>query len=145
MPSDLCRWYIHVRGQGYGPIPDDEFGSSDFAQHDPDDDPTWTSWSSSEQQASLQTHLRDALEHKDFSPASATDLPVAIPQIAKAADEKRSNELLIESLGFSIMSRNLDQIERVYNQLHIKRIDPGSLHPFHLQRVSSMGLNLVAM
>jgi hypothetical protein len=131
-PSDLCRWYIHVQSQTYEPIPEERFGPSAFAQHDPGDNPTWTSWSPSEQQASLQTRLRDALEQNDFSPTSATDLPVAIPQILKAADERLSNEFLIESLGFSIMSRNLDQIRRVYEQLLEKRIDPASLRPFHL-------------
>ncbi|CAN9301898.1 unnamed protein product [Alternaria alternata] len=60
------------------------------------------------------------------------DLPVAIPEIAKAADEERSNELLLESLGFSIMSRNLYQVGQVLRQLNNKDIDPSPLYPFHL-------------
>jgi hypothetical protein len=131
-PSDLCRWYVHVHQQQYKPIPEDVFEPRAFPQSDPDDDTTWASWSPSEQQASLQAHLRNALEHNDFSPTPAADLPVAIPQIAKAADEERSSELLVESLGFSIMSRNLDQIERVFLQLQAKHIDPALVHPFHL-------------
>ncbi|KAI4649044.1 uncharacterized protein J4E78_008562 [Alternaria triticimaculans] len=131
-PSDLCRWYVHVHEQRYEPIPEDVSEPRAFPQPDPDDDTTWASWSPSEQQASLQAHLRNALEHNDFSPTPAADLPVAIPQIAKAADEERSSELLVESLGFSIMSRNLDQIERLFLQLRAKHIDPALVHPFHL-------------
>jgi hypothetical protein len=131
-PSNLCRWYIHVYEEAYEPIPEDSFEPSAFAQHDPSDDSTWTSWPPSEQQAPLQVHLRNALEHNDFSPTPAADLPVAIPKIAKAADEEHSNELLVESLGFSIMSRNVDQISRVTRQLRRKQVDPASSHPFHL-------------
>lgn len=130
--SDLCRWYIHVKGEAYNPIPDYESEPSAFPLFDPNDDTTWESWPPSEQQASLQVHLRDALEHNDFSPTPAADLPVAIPQIAKAADEEHSNELLVESLGFSIMSRNLDQIRRVFEELHVKEFSPAPLRPSHL-------------
>ena len=131
-PSDLCRWYIHVRQDEYVPIPGDEFGSPTFLQSDPDEDSNWIIWSSNQQQASLQTHLRNALEHNDFSTTPTTELPVAIPQIAKAADEERSNELLVESLGFSIISRNSDQTSRILKQLNKKKINPTSLGPFHL-------------
>ncbi|CAN9286511.1 unnamed protein product [Alternaria alternata] len=114
MPSDLCRWYIHTRSQSYEGIEEDEFEPSDFDQPDLDqpdldqpdpdqfdfdDDATWPSWSLDEQQTSLHAHLRNALEHNEFSTTPTTDLPVAIPELAKAADEERSNELLLESLG----------------------------------------------
>jgi hypothetical protein len=132
MPSDFCRWYIHVQEQSYEPIPEERVPSSTFVQHGIDDDPDWAPWPIGEQQSSLQAHLRDALEHNDFSPTPVKDLPVAIPQIAQAADERRSDELLIESLGFSIMSRNLVQVERVLLELRGKRINIASLHPMHL-------------
>ncbi|CAN9315986.1 unnamed protein product [Alternaria alternata] len=131
-PSDLCRWYIHVEEENYEPIPEDVFEPPAVAQFDPNDDSNWTSWSPSEQQASLQAHLRNALEHNDFSSISATDLPVAIAQIAKAADEERSDELLVESLSFSIISRNLDQIQNVLRRLDERDIDPSLSYPFHL-------------
>ncbi|KAB2107474.1 hypothetical protein AG0111_0g3754 [Alternaria gaisen] len=129
-PSDLCRWYIHAYEEDLDYMSEDEFDPEDDL--DPDDDTFWPPWSPSEQQPSLQVHLRNALEHNDFSPTPATDLPVAIPQIAKAADEERSSELLVEALGFSIMSRNIDQIQQISEQLYDKDIDPVSLHPFHL-------------
>ncbi|CAN9423746.1 unnamed protein product [Alternaria alternata] len=147
MPSDLCRWYIHTRSQSYEGIEEDEFEPSDFDQPDLDqpdldqpdpdqfdfdDDATWPSWSLDEQQTSLHAHLRNALEHNEFSTTPTTDLPVAIPELAKAADEERSNELLLESLGFSIISRNLVQINRILRQLFQNEIDTSPLHPFHL-------------
>ena len=130
LPSDLCRWYIHALEEDLESIPDDDLDPEDNLN--PNDDTFWPPWSPNEQQPSLQVHLRNALEHSDFSTIPATDLPVAIPAIAKAADEERSNELLLESLGFSIMSRNLDQIEEVLCQLKDKGIDPSPLYPFHL-------------
>ncbi|RYO70258.1 hypothetical protein AA0113_g3504 [Alternaria arborescens] len=129
-PTDLCRWYIHAHEEDLESISDGDLDPEDNL--DPDDDTFWPQWSPNKQQPSFQCHLRNALEHNDFSTTSATDLPVAIPAIAKAADEERSNELLLESLGFSIMSRNLDQIENVLRQLKDKNIDPSPLYPFHL-------------
>jgi hypothetical protein len=131
-PSDLCRWYIHTHWQRYEAIDDDKFEPSAFDQSGHDNEVTWPLWSPIEQQASMQTHLRNALEHNDFSTTPATNLPVAIPQIAKAADQECSNELLIETLGFSIMSRNVDQVSRIFDELDYKSIDPESLYPFHL-------------
>lgn len=132
MPSQLCRWYIHVQCENYEPLGEerDEWLSS--AQQNPDDDSTWQTWLPSEQQATLQTRLRDALEHNDFSPTPILNLPIAIPQIAQAADKDRSRELLIESLGFSIMSRNAHQIHKICGQLYDMGVDTTSLHPFHL-------------
>jgi hypothetical protein len=129
-PSDLCRWYIHARQGDLEFISQDDFDP----EHDidPDDGGFWPPWSENEQQASLQVHLRNALEHNDFSTTPTTDLPVAIPEIAKAADDERSKELLLESLGFSIMSNNRDQIVGLLEELYVKDIDPSSLYPLHL-------------
>lgn len=132
IPSQLCRWYIHVRGQRYEALVGDVEEPSAFTQHNPDDDSTWPRWLPSEQKTPLQTRLRDALEHNDFSPIPILSLPIAIPQIAQAAETERSNELLLESLGFSIMSRNIDQIETICGQLCKMNISTASLHPFHL-------------
>jgi hypothetical protein len=129
-PSDLCQWYIHARDEDLESIPGDELDPED--ELNPDDDTFWPPWPLNEQQHPLQLQLRNALEHNDFSITSTTDLPIAIPEIAKAADKERSNELLLESLGFSIMSRNLVQVMVVLRQLKSKDIDLSSLHPFHL-------------
>lgn len=135
-PSDLCRWYIHARAEDISLIVEDDSDLEDDSDPedalDSDDDTFWPLWSPDEQQVTLQVHLRNALEHNDFSTTPATDLPVAIPAIAKAADEERSNELLLESLGFSIISQNLIQIDAILRQLDEKEVDPSSLYPFHM-------------
>lgn len=97
-----------------------------------DDDSAWPAWPPNLEQATLQTHLRDALEHNDFSSTSTLNLPIAIPQIAHAADKERSNELLVESLGFSIMSRNVEQIWSIWRKLRNMKVEVSSLYPFHL-------------
>ncbi|OAL44878.1 hypothetical protein IQ07DRAFT_549222 [Pyrenochaeta sp. DS3sAY3a] len=130
-PSDLCRWHIHVRQPKYEELPDDLPTAATFVDNDPEDDSTWELWPENSQQPSLQTRLRDALEHNDFSPTPLSHLPVAIPQIAQAA-KRSDSELLLESLGFSIMSRNIDQTESVLDELERKDISLNTLHPFHL-------------
>ncbi|KAH8702802.1 hypothetical protein GQ44DRAFT_753373 [Phaeosphaeriaceae sp. PMI808] len=131
MPSNLCQWYIHVEEKYYEAIAEDQPTSASFSDYNLDDDSTWEPWPQSREQPPLQTRLRDGLEHNDFSPTPAANLPVAIPQIARAA-KRSDNELLLESLGFSIMSRNVDQVIDVTKQIDKKGIEFKSLYPFHL-------------
>lgn len=76
--------------------------------------------------------MQDALENNDFSHIPTADVPVAIPLIAQAAYEESSSEILIESLGFSIMGRNLDRVTDILDRMEQEDIDPASSHPFHL-------------
>jgi hypothetical protein len=125
-PSRLCMWYIHVREYSYEQIPED---ISTLMEHNSNDD--WESWPENGQQPPLHTRLRDGLEHNDFSPTPTADLPVAIPQIAQAAKSSDS-ELLLESFGFSIMSRNVDQVRDILFQMKKNSVKYASLYPFHL-------------
>ncbi|KAF2475822.1 uncharacterized protein BDR25DRAFT_278511 [Lindgomyces ingoldianus] len=131
-PTSFCRWFIHVRPDwpDYQEIPDEEV-SRDSTGQDPDDESTWLPWPNDWQEPPLPIRLRDALEHNDFSSISSTILPVAIPQIAKAA-QRSPDELLLESLGFSIMARNLAQVESIIQQLRRKNIDFTWLYPLHM-------------
>ncbi|ORY14914.1 hypothetical protein BCR34DRAFT_598820 [Clohesyomyces aquaticus] len=129
-PSDLCRWLIHVPNSDY-------FGSEDDSPEmthptpDPNDESTWTDWPATWQDPPLNTRLRDALEHNDFSTVKAGKLPVAVPQIAAAA--KRSpSELFEESLGFAIMSRNLDLVRDTADKVKKEKVDVSPLYPLHL-------------
>jgi hypothetical protein len=130
MPTNLCRWFIHVPRTDYEDIPEEEV-SHDQIDQDPNDESTWLPWPKNWQETPLPTRLRDALEHNDFSSISTTTLPVAIPQIARAA-QRSPDELLLESLGFSIMSRNLAQVESIMDQISLKKLDFTSLYPFHI-------------
>lgn len=131
MPTNYCRWFIHIKEPSeYEIIPEEEVYQDQTSQ-DPDDESTWLPWPKDWEEPPLPTRLRDALEHNDFSSISAATLPVAIPQIAKAA-QRSPDELLLESLGFSIMSRNVDQVYSIVNELIEKDIDFTSLYPFHM-------------
>lgn len=114
----------------YESIPESQTGITLYLSHDPDDHSTRKPWSQIKPQPPLQTILRDGLEPNDFSPTPAAYLPVAIPQIVKAA-ERSPNELLTESLGFCIMSRYSDQIADILKQMKREKIDPTPLHPYH--------------
>ena len=130
MPTSLCRWFIHVLETDYDMIPEEEV-SHDSVGQDPNDESTWLPWPKDWREPPLPTRLRDALEHNDFSSISTTNLPVAIPQIARAA-QRSPDELLLESLGFSIMSRNLAQVVSIMRQISQKKLDFTSLYPFHI-------------
>jgi hypothetical protein len=102
-------------------------------QHDQntDDEATWRPWLEDQQLPQLATRLRNALEHNDFSPTPTSSLPVAIPVIARAA-ERPPKELLLEALGFSIMSRNLDQVRDTTTKMREDNINYLSLYPLHM-------------
>jgi hypothetical protein len=129
-PTNLCRWFIHVARTSYDEIPEEEVSHDSIGQ-DFNDESTWLPWPKDWQEPSLPTRLRDALEHNDFSSISTATLPVAIPQVAKAA-QRSPDELLLESLGFSIMSRNLAQVESIIQQMRGRHFDITSLYPFHI-------------
>lgn len=130
-PSDSCRWFIHVRESQYAEIPEEVEAPEDLASHDLNDDSTWPLWPQNQHEPPLQTRLRDRLEHNDFSTISVASLPLAIPHIAQTA-QRSPDELLLESLGFSIMSRNLDQVARIARELQSMNMSFASLRPFHL-------------
>jgi hypothetical protein len=136
-PSNLCRWLIHLRPdkqERYETLPDFEDVPSETAASDPNDESTWSEWPAAWYEPPLQTRLQDALENNDFSTIRTQHLPLAIPQIAKAA-AMSPDELILESLGFSIMSRNINQTETLLSQISSLgpgRVDIASLFPFHL-------------
>jgi hypothetical protein len=136
-PSDLCRWLIHLRPdehEYYEPVPEFEDDPSETLAPNPNDESTWSKWPAAWCDPPLQTRLQDALENNDFSTIRTQHLPLAIPQIAKAA-ARSPDELVLESLGFSIMSRNIDQTKKLLQQikeLGPERLDIASLFPFHL-------------
>ena len=131
IPTGLCRWFIHVpHDLEYDEIFEEEVLYNSSGQ-DPHDEATWSPWPEGRQEPPLPTRLRDALEHNDFSTFSAAALPVAIPHIAKAA-QRSPDELLLESFGFSIMSRNLGQLASILHQLNYEKIDYTPLYPLHL-------------
>lgn len=132
-PTDLCRWLIHVSpdsGEHYEQVEEEEV-IQDPGWQDPQDESTWSPWPREWQEPPLPARLRDALEHTDFSNIPSAALPVAVPEISKAA-QRSPDELILESLGFSVMSRNLGQVEVLLRKVSAQKLDFASLYPFHL-------------
>ncbi|KAL1634901.1 hypothetical protein SLS56_001982 [Neofusicoccum ribis] len=75
--------------------------------------------------------LRDALERNDFTNINPNDLPVAIPHLAKHA-ERSPDEMLLESFGFAIMSRNIDLVSHLLLDILNSDIDLSTIYPLHL-------------
>ena len=74
--------------------------------------------------------LSSSLDNNHFSNVKLDDLPIAVDQIARAV-RRSPNELLKESLGFSIMSRNVGLMEDLLSSIEGK-LDATGLYPFHL-------------
>jgi hypothetical protein len=138
-PGRLCGWLIHVRpGQGrpvlveysVDAVPTVVMGNP-IKWDGPDEDVSPPDWSEFRPEQSLQQKLQDALENNDFSTTAIDTLPVAIPRIAAAA-EKLPTSLLPEALGFSIMSRNIDQLREILQQVRQTKADITSIYPLHL-------------
>lgn len=132
-PSPLCRWSIHYRDtlqyqvcRSRTPTPE--------PSPDPLDEASWKPWPSSWQEPSYQTRFLDNLATNDFSNIKAKDLPIAVPQIAKAA-EAQGDELLEEAYGFAIMARNTEMLLEFHERLsedETAQEKLGNLNPVHL-------------
>ncbi|KAF2874415.1 hypothetical protein BDV95DRAFT_332278 [Massariosphaeria phaeospora] len=134
MPTNLCRWLIHLRPDSQEKVDqwEEQIPMTDpTASQDPRDESTWTPWPSEWREPPLQTRMRDALEHNDFSTLRVESLPVAVPQIAMAA-QRSHNQLLEEALGFSIMSRNRELVVETWGKILEEKIDLSSLYPLHI-------------
>ncbi|KAF2828765.1 hypothetical protein CC86DRAFT_347233 [Ophiobolus disseminans] len=129
-PEGLCRWMIHLREDECDFSLEDEVPTN-LQYQDPYDETTWSPWPHVQEDSPLPARLRDALEHNDFSSIAITSLPVAVPEIAQAA-QRSPDELLVESLAFSIMSRNSAQVQNITGQLARKSLMPMSIYPFHM-------------
>ncbi|KAH0545456.1 hypothetical protein FGG08_000457 [Glutinoglossum americanum] len=127
-PSSLCHWSIHVEEVDYEPVlsPPQEQGHPD-----PQEEGAWAEWPESWGTLSFEERLRNGLESNDFSNIKADELPLAVPQVAKAA-ERSPNEFLEESLGFAIMTGNFDLVENLISKIIDSKVDVSSLYPYHL-------------
>lgn len=123
-PSSLCRWSIH---QAYSSkcFPPDCLNL--------EDEESWPTWPASHDSKKFTEKLSDGLESNSFSNVKLNDLPIAVDQIVKAA-RRSPIELLKEALGFSIMSRNVELMSQLIEQLEgdLEFSDLSGLYPFHL-------------
>ena len=127
-PLALCRWAVHVDEVEYVALPPPP---PEEQMTDPFDERTWQAWPNPEQDMSFDEKLRYGLETNDFSNLKVVQLPLAIMQVAKAA-ERSLRELLGKSLGFSIMSRNIELTMTTLSKALKAVVDMGKIYPFHI-------------
>lgn len=127
-PSSLCRWSIHQGYIHYESPPSSKCFPPGWL--DLEDEESWPTWPASYDSKKFTEKLSDGLESNSFSNVGLNDLPIAVDQIVKAA-RRSPNELLKEALGFSIMSRNVDLMLQLLEQLEGDH-DLSGLYPFHL-------------
>jgi hypothetical protein len=102
-PSPLCYWTVHKIFDG------PEYSTVDEAPK-------------------FRKKLREALESSDFSTFKPISLPVALPQVLKAA-EISPNEFRKEALGFAIIGRDEDLVQSMCFELEEQDLDIDGLFP----------------
>jgi hypothetical protein len=127
-PSDLCRWSIHIRNKDFDghALPEDGREYVDI-----DDDRSYRTWRTRGWRPDFINKMRIALRSNDFSNISADKLPAAVPQVLQGMESEK-DELLLEALGFSIMSRNLRLMMKTLAKVARARLNITELYPFHL-------------
>lgn len=127
-PSSLCRWSIHIEVEDYQPVPSPPPEHDYFEEQE---EKNWTQWPESWSLPPFEDRLRTGLESNNFSSIESDHLPVAISQLATAA-ERSPNELLQEALGFAIMGRNADLVEELLGRMEESDVSSWELYPLHL-------------
>ena len=127
-PPSLCRWSIHCKSIDYEIIPSPP--NSTLQPFDIENEQTWPDWPMELEDQRFPEKLCSNLENNDFSNIPPGDLPIDNRQVAEAA-RRSPDEMLKESFGFCIMSRNEDLLLRLLkkSQDKLRKMD---FHPFHL-------------
>jgi hypothetical protein len=113
-PSPLCRWSIHYHS-------DLEYEPCKSRTPSPDpcgdeiDEKDWKPWPRSENEPNLHQTLARGLGSNSFSDVRPDDLPIAVTKIVQAS-ESNQHRFLEETLGFSIMARNSEMVDKILNQ-----------------------------
>ncbi|KAK7991240.1 hypothetical protein PG988_000034 [Apiospora saccharicola] len=151
-PTDLCRWSIHRSIDNFPhtsqPLPSTKVMPATeplplhttpqsltmevTEQYDIDDPDSWSPWPKESPPANPIIHLQQALHTNVFSNIKANILPIPSIQVAKAAAQSR-DELVVESVGFAIMTRNITLLRDLLRRNALSddfRLE--KLNPFHL-------------
>ena len=102
-PSQMCQWGYSCNSECgklcfFTSSGESNSGSSGRGYLD--------GWPNAWHQPQFQEKLRNGLENNDFSNIKTESLPVALPQVVKAA-KKFPDEMLQEAFGLSIIGRTL--------------------------------------
>ncbi|KAE8448090.1 hypothetical protein EG329_009855 [Mollisiaceae sp. DMI_Dod_QoI] len=126
-PSQLCRWSVHLSDEDWDEL---SFVSSGSETPDPEDESTWRIWPEYWETPPFEQKLAEALQTNAFSTLEKDQLPLSMSHVAKAAEN--SKELLLEALGFSIISRNVGLLVELIKKANDVHAEVSSLYPYHL-------------
>jgi hypothetical protein len=128
-PSQLCRWSIHIPDdEDYEEVPSPPGGDE---YDDGQNENSWKEWPQSLVNHPIEEKIADALQTNSFSSLSVGELPFSTAKVASAA-RKSPNEILVETIGFSIIAGNLDLLGTLFIKVQDNAVDLSSLYPFHL-------------
>lgn len=134
-PTSECSWTIHGRSIPYSSLPDVPDCESEYEEFDPHDpEESWPSWPTDAYELDLPARLQGALQSNYFSNISVQDLPLSATRIAQASTNSRA-ELVTESIGFAIMSRNMELVDELIEDTGSANLDLTQLFPFHLAAI----------
>lgn len=131
MLSSLCRWSIHYDYYGF-PISSPPRSPPCFPTENLNltDEKSWPTWPGFCESKQFTDKLSDDLESNDFSNLSLDGLPIAVDLTARAT-RGSPKELLKEARGFSIMSRNVNLVIDLLEEIG-ENVDITGLYPLHL-------------
>ncbi|RYP70411.1 hypothetical protein DL769_004966 [Monosporascus sp. CRB-8-3] len=114
-PKSECHWTIHHHQDGYEALPDSPDDDPD-REYDIEDESTWPTWTSSVDARTFSETINEGLEHNAFSRCPGDDMPFSIEAISRQR-QKSSRQRTQEDIGFAIMSRNLDLLVSLLDEL----------------------------
>lgn len=122
VPSQLCRWSVHVDDDHCEFIYDTRHNETDDSRSEPPPAPIYQS---------LEEQIQNAIEKNNFSNIPTETVPLSLPQIVRSV--KRSpKELLLEAFSFSIMSRNEGLVYEIIGKLTKEKLDVKGTYPLHM-------------
>ncbi|KAK8110210.1 uncharacterized protein PG998_006667 [Apiospora kogelbergensis] len=131
-PIGLCRWSIHITEDDLVYDEASSLPAEPFDLCDIDNPDAWPSWPQGPNPPDPVEHLQKALSTNQFSSIGTDILPLSSSKVARAAVQC-PGEVLIESVGFAIMARNVEllsgllAVNLVSDNFQLKK-----LYPFHL-------------
>lgn len=142
-PSPLCRWSIHYHNDiQYEPCKTRT--PSPQPDCDPLDEGAWKLWPSSETNQSMSQTLTEGLGSNLFSDLAPEDLPIALNKVSQTLKTTDEN-FLEETLGFSIMARNVEMVDKILMDLDDIDFDSGEGSDILARVESSMPFHLAIM
>jgi hypothetical protein len=127
-PPQLCRWSIHVQDENYEEIVSPP---EDYEEGDAQNENTWKEWPQSWVDHPIEEKIVSGLQSNSFSTVPVDELPFSTAKVASSAS-KSPNEILVETIGFSIIAGNLELLTTLLCKAKMNEVNISSLSPFHL-------------